>query len=91
MIFLLPVFGSVALCFLKDQKKNRGIIINVLLLLNAIFYLAPLAFAYLETPKGENMWSENGPGAILWSYLILLPLCGLAFIVLLIFKNCFPK
>lgn len=69
----------------------RGKVINALLLLNNMLYLAPVAFAYISTPKDENMWSENGSGAILWSYLVLLPLCGLVFVVLFILKILFRK
>lgn len=88
-IFLLPALLSIALCFLKDSNKIRGIVLNVLLLANALLYISPLLYAYLATPSGENMWSENGPGAALWLYFIILPVFGLAFLVLLILKLVF--
>lgn len=88
-IFLLPALLSIALCFLKDANKTRGVLLNVLLVLNALLYISPLLYAYLATPSGGNMWSENGPGAALWLYFIILPVCGLAFLVLLILKLVF--
>ena len=91
ILFLMPALLSIALCFLKDSSKVRGILLNVFLLLNALLYVSPLLYAYLATPSGDNMWSENGPGAALWAYMILLPICGLAFLVLLILKLVFRK
>ncbi|MEM9361575.1 MAG: hypothetical protein AAGA43_03020 [Bacteroidota bacterium] len=91
ILLLLPIFISFGLCFVKDAMKVRGLILNILLILNVVLYVFPLAYAFLSTRPDGNMWSENGPGAILWSYLILLPLCGLVFIVLLILKLVFRK
>ncbi|MEM8764968.1 MAG: hypothetical protein AAGD88_14205 [Bacteroidota bacterium] len=90
-VFILPAPLSIALCFIKDSNKIRGIVLNILLLANALLYVSPLLYAYLATPSGGNMWSENGPGAALWLYFIILPICGLAFLVLLILKLVFRK
>jgi len=91
VLFLLPVVISIGLCFLKDSNKVRSKFLNVLLIINALVYTFPLIYAYWETRPDGNMWSENGPGAILWSYLILLPVCGMVFIVLLILKLVFKR
>ena len=91
ILFLLPVFISVGLCFIKDTKKVRGLVLNVLLILNTLLYLFPIVYAFFSTRPDGNMWSENGPGAILWLYFMILPLCGLAFVVLLILKLVFRK
>jgi hypothetical protein len=91
ILFLLPPILGLACCFIRDAKKRRGQIINTVLILNSVIYLAPLAFAFFATPKGGNMWSENGPGAILWFYMIFLPICGLAFVVLVILKLVLRK
>ncbi|MEL6305457.1 MAG: hypothetical protein AAFQ20_11780 [Bacteroidota bacterium] len=91
ILFLLPALLSIALCFLKDANKTRGVLLNVLLVLNALLYISPLLYAYLATPSGGNMWSENGPGAALWLYFIILPISGLVFLVLLILKLIFRR
>lgn len=91
ILFLSPTLLSIALCFIKDSNKVRGIVLNALLLANALLYVSPLLYAYLATPSGGNMWSENGPGAALWLYFVILPVCGLAFLVLLILKFVFRK
>lgn len=91
LVFLLPVIMSIALCFLKDSNKVRRILLNVLLTINILVYTAPLLYAYWETRPHGNMWNENGPGAVLWMYIIILPLCILALIVLLILKLVFRK
>ena len=91
LLFLLPVVISIGLCFLKDSKKVRGKFINVLLIINAMVYTFPLIYAYWETRPDGNMWSENGPGAILWLYFIIIPFCALVLIVLLILKLVFKR
>ncbi|MEM0933380.1 MAG: hypothetical protein AAGJ12_13010 [Bacteroidota bacterium] len=91
IVFVLPVFLSVALCFIKDSKTYRGIILNTILALNALFYMSPLLYAYWATRPNGNMWSENGPGAILWSYFIVFPFCGFVLLLLLVLKLVFRK
>ena len=91
IIFLIPVIISIGLCFLKDSNKVRRIVLNIILIINVLVYIAPLLYAYLETLPDGNMWSENGPGAALWLYFIILPLCGLALLVLLILKFVFRR
>ncbi|MEL6485213.1 MAG: hypothetical protein AAFP96_10250, partial [Bacteroidota bacterium] len=72
-------------------KKRRGIVLNILLLGNALIYASPLLYAYITTRPDGNMWSENGPGAILWSYFLVLPICGIVFLVLLVLKLVFKR
>lgn len=86
---ILPLI-SIGLLFLKDTNKRRRLIINILLILNALVFTLPMLAAYLSTPEGESMFNENtGGGAYLWFYMFLLPLCGLALFVLLILKIVF--
>lgn len=91
LLFLIPAILSIGLCFVKDAKKGRGIILNVLLLGNTLLFASPLLYAYIATRPDGNMWSENGPGAILWSYFLVLPICGIVFLVLLILKLVFKR
>ena len=91
IVFLLPVILSIGLCLVKDAKRGRGIILNILLLGNALLYGSPLLYAYIATRPDGNMWNENGPGAILWSYFLVLPICGIVFLVLLVLKLVFRR
>ena len=91
IIFLsiLPVI-SLGLLFLKDAHRRRKQILNILIVLNVLIYSLPMISAFFSTPEGESMFNENtGGGAILWSYMILLPLCGFALFVLLVLKVAF--
>ncbi len=90
-VFAILPISSLVLCFIKDSKKNRKWLLNTLLIANALLFLSPLLYAYLTTPSGGNMWSENGPGAIMWSYLLILPFCGIVQLVLFILKLKFSK
>lgn len=63
---------------------------NLLLILNACFFLSPILMAYSNTPSGESLWNENtGGGAALWLYIIVLPISALIQLVLLILKVVF--
>lgn len=89
LFLILPVL-SLGLLFLKDLAKRRRLILNVLLIINTVLYVFPFAAAFFSTPEGESMFNENtGGGAFLWFYMILLPLCGIVFVVLLILKIIF--
>jgi len=94
LIFLffgtLPL-TSIALCFLKDAKKNRKWILNTLLLLNAALFLAPLAMAFSYNLTQGGGYGENAGGAAFWYYFFLLPLCLPVFLVLLILKISHAK
>ncbi|NKI33279.1 hypothetical protein [Croceivirga thetidis] len=86
---ILPLV-SIGLLFIKDANKKRRIILNILLILNAIVFTLPMLAAYLSTAEGESMFNENtGGGAYLWFYMFLLPLCGFVLFVLLILKIVF--
>ena len=42
-------------------------------------------------PDG-NMWSDNGSGAVLWLYVLLIPICVMILVVLLVLRPKFmPK
>ena len=90
-LFVLPALLSLASCFIKDLNKKRGIILNTVLVINALVYLSPLIYAYWATRPDGNMWNENGPGAIIWLYFIILPVCVLVLITVFILKLLFRK
>ncbi|WP_343764682.1 hypothetical protein [Gangjinia marincola] len=87
---LLPL-SSIGLLFLKDDSKTRGLILNILLVLNAILFVLPILYAYINTRPDGNMFNENGPGAILWAYIILGPLCLGVQLILAILKFVFRR
>lgn len=91
LFFIIPL-SSIGLLFLKDHKKERKIVMNVLLITNALFFLSPLLMAYMNTPPGESMWNENtGGGAAIWLYIIIFPISGLAQLTLIILKAIFAS
>ena len=91
LLFLILPISTIVLFFIKDPKKTRKNILNIFLFANTLLYLFPLINAYISTRPNGNMWSENGPGAILWLYLILIPICAIIQIILLILKIVFYK
>jgi hypothetical protein len=92
ILFLLIPLSSIGLLLLKDSKRERKIVMNVLLILNAVLFLSPMLMAYSNTPTGESMWNENtGGGAALWLYLIIFPFSAIAQIVLLVLKIIFAQ
>lgn len=88
-LFSLLPLSSIGLCFLKDLNKTRKMVLNIILIFNGLVFLFPLLYAYLASGPEENMWNENGPGAILWLYIVVAPLCIIAQLVLLILKIVF--
>jgi Kef-type K+ transport system membrane component KefB len=86
LFFLIPLL-SITFLFVKDDKKERKQIMNVLLIVNAVFFLSPIFIAYLNTPHGESLWNENtGGGEALWLYIIIFPISVIAQLVLLVLK-----
>lgn len=81
--------STVVLLFLKDSNRVRKLTINSLLLGNTLLFLSPLILAYLNTPRGGNMLSENSGGAYLWLYLFIFPATAMIQLVLLILKIVF--
>lgn len=89
LLSIIPVV-SLGLLFIKDVHKRRRIILNIILVLNALIFTLPMLAAFFSTPEGESMFNENtGGGAYLWFYMILLPLCGFALLILLVLKVVF--
>lgn len=76
---------------MKDANRSRGIILNVLLILNVMFYLSPLAIAWDATPPGDSILSENGGGAAFWLYFIIGPISIIIYIILAILKIVFRQ
>ena len=89
-LFLIIPFISIGLLFVKDGSKKRRLIINILILLNIVVYLLPMLGAYLGTPSGESVFNENsGGGAMLWFYMLILPLSGFLVLIFTILKIVF--
>jgi hypothetical protein len=72
-LFLLIPASAVGFFFCKDTNRRRKLFLNVVLIGNSFFYFSPLLYAVCYTPRGGNMWSENGPGAALWAYMFVFP------------------
>ena len=89
LIFLILPISTIVLLFIKDSKKTRSNILNFVLIVNTLIFCSPLIYAFLKTLPDGNMWSENGPGAVLWSYLILIPFCAIMQFIILILKIVF--
>lgn len=68
------------------ENNNRIKTLNRLLLINWIIFFTPLAIAYLASLPNGNMWSENGAGAVLWLYILLIPACLLFQIIWLVIR-----
>lgn len=86
ILFSIIPITTIIFCFFKDKNESRRKKTNYLLAINCAIFLAPLMFAYLFTRPNGNMWNENGAGAILWIYLLLLPACFIAQLILVVLK-----
>lgn len=82
---IIPI-TSILLCFVKDSDLKRRKKTNLILLGNAFIFIFPLLFAYLVTLPDGNMWNENGPGVVIWFYMILIPGCFMLELIFLIRK-----
>ncbi len=91
LLFLILPISTVILLFINDSRKRRNLILNIVLVINTLLYSYPVVSAYLNTPPGGNMWSENGPGAILWLYMIILPICVVVQIGIMVLKVFFKE
>ena len=91
IVFLIIPFSSFLLCFLNDEDRSRKKIMNWFLVGNALIFLSPLTSAYVASLPNGDMWSENGPGTVLWYYLLLTPICygiqALLFVLKIIFSR----
>lgn len=88
-IAFVLVLAAVIFVFAKDHHAGRKKVVNGLMIANTLLFLSPLAYAYFATGAGGNMWNENGPGAVLWIYMLLLPACGLFQLLLVVLKIVF--
>ena len=64
---------------------------NWFLVGNALIFLSPLTYAYVASLPNGDMWRENGPGTVLWYYLLLTPIWygiqALLFVLKIIFSR----
>lgn len=92
LLLLLPFLLNLGLLFIKDRKTNRGRVLNVLVLLNALLFLLPVFMALINTPSGESIWNESsGGGAAFWLYYFVWPACAVFFLLLLVLKLIFNR
>lgn len=90
LIGFIPI-SAIILFFVKDPNPNRQKVMRGLLILNFLLFLSPIIYAFVASYPDENMWSDNGPGAAMWAYLLLGPVCFLIQIVLLVLRLNFSK
>jgi hypothetical protein len=92
LLLLLPFLLNLGLLFIKDRKTNRGRVLNVLVLLNALLFLLPVFMALINTPSGESIWNESsGGGAAFWLYYFVWPACAVFLLLLLVLKLIFNR
>ena len=84
---LLILFVGLSIFYLKAPQTRKSRFWNVLLFADILLFLSPLISAYADAFPDGNMWSDNGSGAILWSYFLLFPLCLVILVVLLAVKS----
>lgn len=91
-LFLLLPLSGIGLLFLNDKNKERKKIMNLMLVMNILFFFSPLMKAYFNSPSGESMWNENtGGGAYIWLYIIVLPVSALIQLILIVLKIIFAS
>lgn len=86
LFFILPL-SIIVFIYKKTPEKSKEKLLNILLVVNSLVFFSPFIFAMLMTFPSGNMWSENGPGAVLWSYFLLVPICLIVLIVLIRLKR----
>ncbi len=86
LFFTTLPLASVLLCFLKDARPGRKKLLNILLILNSMLFLMPLALAFRYNLTSGGGYGENAGGAAFWYYFFLVPFCLPVFVVLLILK-----
>ena len=91
IVFLIIPFSSFLMCFMNDEDRSRKKIMNWVLLGNTLFFFSPLVYAYLALLPNGNMWNENGPGTVLWFYLLLTPICYIIQVLLFVLKIIFSR
>ena len=65
---------------------------NILLILNLVFFLSPIILAFLITPPGKSWANEgSGGGAALWLYIMVLPISTIVQLVLMVLKIIFAQ
>ncbi len=89
LLFLILPVSTIFLCMVKDNNRTRKNFLNFILIANTLVFMFPIAYAFFATSSGGNMWDENGPGVMLWLYMLILPLCGIIQFILLLLKIVF--
>lgn len=89
LLFLLLPLSSIITFLIKDANEKRMTLLNFFLITNTIVYVFPMAYAYLSSLSDGDMWNENGSGAILWVYTVLIPVCIIIQIILVLLKVIF--
>ena len=92
IVFLAIPIASFILLFLKDDQKVRKWVMNILLIVNLVFFLSPIILVFLNTPPGKSFTSPSGGsgwGNELWLYLLVFPISGIVLLALMILKIIF--
>lgn len=86
MITILIIVLIVYLIFFKNKQNSSEKNLNRILIANLILFFLPITISFLASLPDGNMWSENGPGVTLWSYIFILPFCVIVLIILIVLK-----
>ena len=82
MFEFVIIFVILAIIYsLKNRKNGDMKFLNALFITNLVVFLIPLAIAFIGSLPNGNMWSENGAGAVLWLYILLIPICSIVLII----------
>lgn len=85
MIKILYLLVILVVIYVFKQRKDEDLkFLNLVLIANLVVFFLPLAIAFVGSLPNGNMWSENGPGAVLWLYFIIIPLCSIVQIIWLV-------
>lgn len=82
MINILYILFILIVIYVLKKRKDEDIkFLNQVLIANLAVFFLPLAIAFVGSLPNGNMWSENGAGAVLWLYFIIIPLCSIVQII----------
>lgn len=91
LVFIIIPISSFFLCFVNDKDRSRKQLLNWFLIGNALIFISPLLYAFFASLPNGNMWNENGPGTVLWFYLLLTPICYIIQALLFVLKIIYSR
>ena len=90
LIGFIPLSGLIFF-FVKDKHLKRQRLLRILFLANLLLFVSPLLYAFATSFPDGNIWSDNGAGAVMWSYVLIGPFCFIAQVTLLVLKFTLPQ